>query len=330
MIGSISRRRAIAVIAAAAGLPVFLAARGVKASLVRWEGTALGASASIALYHDDEAAARDLIAECVAEVARLEGVFSLYRADSALSVLNRQGSLDAPPAELLALMGEALRFSELTGGSFDPTVQPLWRLYFGHFLKPDADPAGPDAAAVAQAAALVDWRKVAVDPGRIALEPGMAVTLNGIAQGWVTDRVSDLLRARGMNRVLVDMGEQRALGPRDDGKPWHVGVVDPRNAARVALALDVVDKAVATSGGYGTRIDAAGRFTHLFDPRSGRSADGLASVTVVAETAATADALSTALAVASPLERPAILARAGGGAIAHLVAHGGQISTIGG
>ncbi|MBF0332671.1 MAG: FAD:protein FMN transferase, partial [Alphaproteobacteria bacterium] len=130
MIGSISRRRAIAVIAAAAGLPVFLAARGVNASLVRWEGTALGASASIALYHEDEAAAREMIAECVAEVARLEGIFSLYRADSALSVLNRQGSLDAPPAELLALMGEALRFSELTGGSFDPTVQPLWRLYF--------------------------------------------------------------------------------------------------------------------------------------------------------------------------------------------------------
>ena len=85
---------------------------------------------------------RRLVERSLAEVRRLEAVFSLYREDSALVALNRHGVLVAPPADLVALLAECRRYWELTGGAFDPTVQALWMLYRDHFSRPDRRPAG--------------------------------------------------------------------------------------------------------------------------------------------------------------------------------------------
>ncbi len=314
----VGRRRAIRLIAAAGGLGLAaLAGRafanGKSAPLARWRGTALGAEASIALYHPDPEAARRMIADAVAEIRRLEGVFSLYRADSALSRLNRDGALDAPPMDLVELMAAAQGFAALTEGAFDPTVQPLWALYARHFARPNADPAGPDPASVKAARALVDWRALEVESARIAFaRPGMAATLNGIAQGYITDRVADMLRARGMAHVLLDLGEIRALGDHPDGRPWTVGIEDPFDRARIARRLDIADRAVASSAGAGTAFEPSGRIHHLFDPRTGRSANHFAGVTVVAATATQADALSTALFVMPPARIAALRARLSG------------------
>jgi len=124
---------------------------------------------------------------------------------------------------------------------------------------------------------------------------GMAVTLNGIAQGYVTDRVAALLRAHGMDHVLIDLGETRALGAHPDGRPWRVGLADPGDPDRIAEQVPLADMALATSGGYGTRFEASGRHNHLIDPRSGICAPADRSVSVVAPDATTADAASTAL-----------------------------------
>jgi len=123
------RRRAITVIAAAAGLPLLalpLRRAGEVPRLRVWTGSALGASAMLQIHHPDPAEADRLIERSLAEIARLEAVFSLYRPDSALSLLNRNGQLDGPPLDLVRLLGEAERFSRLTDGAFDATVQPLW------------------------------------------------------------------------------------------------------------------------------------------------------------------------------------------------------------
>ncbi|WP_407159486.1 FAD:protein FMN transferase [Bradyrhizobium sp. STM 3557] len=103
-----------------------------------------------------------------------------------------------------------------------------------------------------------------------------------------------LLRARGVAHSLVDMGETRAIGSRPDGRPWEVGVVDPVVAGRTEAVLPIVDRAVSTSGAYGFQFDAAGRFNHLSDPRTGACADRYRSVTTVSRNATAADALSTA------------------------------------
>lgn len=324
----ITRRRAIAVLAAAAGLPFLLNATRAQAQLVRWEGTAMGAPASLALHAEDEAAARIAIDAAVAELSRLEAIFSLYRADSAVSRLNREGALVAAPLELVELLGRAQAYAELTGGAFDPTIQPLWQLYLSHFTAVAPDPNGPAADDLRRAAALVDWRGVVIADGAVRFaRPGMGLSLNGIAQGYITDRITALLRNHGFGRMLVDMGEPRAVSSRPDGNAWRVGIAHPAAPERVATTVEVVDKAVATSGGYGTVFDAFGNFTHLIEPRSGATAPARYGVTVIAESATAADALSTALAVAPAERRRAIVAAAGVQAL--FVAEDGSAERIG-
>lgn len=328
-----SRRRVITIAAAAAGLalvPGTGAAAGAADRRLRWSGRALGAETTIVLHHRDQAAAERLIALCLDEIGRLEAEFSLYRADSALRRLNRDGVLPAPSHDMVRLLAESRRFGRLTGGAFDVTVQPLWALYARHFATPGADPAGPGRAAVEDALRRINYRAVAIGPEAVTLRcPGMALTLNGIAQGYITDRVADLLRRHGIDRVLIDLGEIRALGAADaDGRPWRVGVRDPFDASRVRETLEVRDEAVATSAGAGTPFDRAGRHHHLFDPRLGRSARRYASVTVTAPTATAADALSTALYSTAPAAVRRVLA-AGGGTRAVLVAADGRRMAVG-
>ena len=306
-----TRRRFIAIAAAAAGLPFAAAgARAKPAYLHRWSGVALGAAAEIVLHDADAARAKRLTARCVAEIDRLEEVFSLYRPESAISRLNRDGRLAAPPLELVALLAEARSFSERTEGAFDATVQPLWRVYAAHFARSGADARGPAEADLARAQALVDYRAIEIAPASARFaRPGMAITLNGIAQGHITDRVAALLRDAGMGDVLLDIGEVRALGRHPDGRPWRVGLRHAAEPETVARTLTLTDRAVATSAGIASPFEPTGRHHHLFDPATGRPAPSAGQVSVIAPRATMADALSTALAVARPERAAALAAR---------------------
>jgi thiamine biosynthesis lipoprotein len=308
----LSRRRFIAIAAAASGASVLprLAFAGQQQTIT-WHGIALGAEASLILQHHDEGEARSAIAECLAEVARLEAIFSLFRSDSALVRLNATGNLDNAPLDLRLLLAEALLLAERSDGAFDPTIQPLWALYARHFGSRGAAPEGPKERDIELALHLVDWRNVAIEAGGIRFrKPGTALTLNGIAQGYITDKVGDLLKRRGFTHVLVNMGEQLALGPKWDGAAWRVGIADPSAPDRTLCDMPLTGGAIATSGGYGCRFDAEGRFTHILDPRTGVSADRWSSVTVVADRATVADGLSTALSVA-PYSPPLVAGAAG-------------------
>lgn len=326
-----ARRRFIRITAAATGFALMppsarhlaQAATGERDGHVRvWQGVALGADAALHIHHPDAGAADRLIEICLAEVARLERIFSLYVPDSAIRRLNRDGALAAPPLEFVELMGRSADINALTGGAFDPTVQPLWNLYAGHFSKPGADPSGPASEAIEGALRRVGFAHVDVAAGKIAFaRPGMAVTLNGIAQGYITDRIVEVLRQAGIERSLVDMGEIRAIGGRPGGGPWRVGLEDPAHPGTVAEKIAIENMAVATSGGYGTPIDPARRFNHMIDPGSGETGSRYLSVSVIAPTATLADGLSTAFSFL-PLEVTDRLAAALG-VRAHFVLPGG-------
>ncbi len=289
----LSRRRLLTVIAAAPGLALLPGDTIANTQpRWRWRGTALGAKAEIILIHPDKATAQNLIRLAADEIERLENIFSLYRSESEISRLNRDGRLAATSQDMTALLASARQVSTLTDGAFDVTVQPLWHLYADHFARPAADPAGPSAAAIAEARALVDHHAIDLSPSKIRFtRPGMAITLNGIAQGYITDRVADLFRAHGIEQTLIDLGEIRALGTRPDGRPWQVAI---EGAPDDPLAL--VDQAIATSSPAGTVFEPTGRFHHLFDPSSGGPSAAATRLSVIAERATFADALSTALA----------------------------------
>lgn len=274
----IPRRRFLQISAAA----LALSSPAHAAPIYRWQGVALGARATIRLTHPD---AKTITDRAATEISRLEDIFSLYRAGSALARLNRQGGLDAPPFELLECLSLAGSVHRATGGRFDPTVQPLWAAHAR------AAAAGRDITAEERAAALAltGWQDVEMTPDRITLRPGMALTLNGIAQGYVADRIADLLTAEGLTDILIDTGELRALGGHPQGGDW------PVTLSPSGTSLPLRNRALATSAPHGTVLDAAGRVGHIIDPATGAPTGApWRGVSVTADSAALADALSTA------------------------------------
>ncbi len=299
------RRRFLQIAGVAAGLPCQAWA---EPRPLRWRGTALGAEATIVLHHPDQSVAMELVARSLAEVERLEKIFSLYQSASAIHRLNRDGRLEHPPMELVELLATSTAINRATDGAFDPTVQPLWDLYASHFSRPGADPQGPSREALASALEGVGSTALEIESGLIRFpKPRMAITLNGIAQGYITDKIVDLLRAAGINRTLVDMGEVRVMDGPQDGAAWRVGLEDPVFPGSISREIELVDRAVATSGGYGCQFDPEGRFNHIFNPVTGGCSEDFLSVSVIAETATLADGLSTAFSVMTLAKiRPAV------------------------
>lgn len=319
-----ARRRFIQISAAFSGT-LLLGSAGrlaiaaqAKQTTHTWSGIALGADASLQITHPDPQVAKALIERCVGEVQRLEHLFSLYRDDSALATLNRQGFLDEPSNDFVTLLNRSKEFSRLTDGMFDVTVQPLWQAYADYFAPAhDSTASGSQANATAAAAAAnsltampadlqahihdalkrVNWYNIDIDSQRVRLtQPGMAITLNGIAQGYITDRITQLLAASGVDHALVNMGEIYGLNPDSPvaEQPWRVGLEDARRPGNIAARVPIHNQAVATSGAHGTSFTPDMRYNHLLDPRQGLSSHRYHSVSVVAADATTADALSTA------------------------------------
>lgn len=262
---TLSRRRFLTICAAAAVLP-----RGARAA--GWQGVALGADVSVTL---EGAGADATLAALPALLERIEAVFSLYR-PSELTRLNAEGAgrVSGWMAQALALCD---RLHGLTGGAFDPTVQPLWRALAG----------GGDLASARRA---VGWGRVRLAE-TVTLDKGQALTLNGMAQGFAADLVRDWLARRGFTHALVDMGEQAALGG-----PFHIGIADPAAGLLASRSLRG-GRALATSSPRATLV--AGQ-PHILHPK------GLpplwSTVAVEADSAALADGLSTALVFATPAE----------------------------
>ncbi|MBD9628377.1 FAD:protein FMN transferase [Ensifer sp. ENS06] len=274
----LTRRRLIAISAVLATAPAIAHA---SAATRFWTGQALGARASIRIAHPE---AETIVSRVMAEIDRLENILSLYRANSALCRLNRDGHLQDPPFELLECLSLANAVHLACGGRFDPTVQPLWTLW----AQSAANGTRPGPADVDRVRGNVGWGKVKLDAAAITLHPGMALTLNGIGQGYVADRVAAMLEAEGLTDILIDTGEFRALGGRPGGGGWPVRLESGQR-------LPLRQRAVATSAPLGTTFDQAARDGHILDPLTGMPAPAnWRSVSVSAPSAAIADALATA------------------------------------
>ena len=296
---ALSRRRFLMISAAAcSGLAVGNTARAEP--LTQWRGVALGAEATILLRHQD--AAR-IIATARAEIERLEKIFSLHRGDSALVRLNNSGHLSGPPFELLELLGLCGTIHTATAGLFEPTIQPLWVTYAEHYATAHT----PSEAAIRRALDRVGWPGVSLSTNLISFaRPGMALTLNGIAQGYIADRVVALLRAEGLSDVLVNTGELRALGGHPDGGGWPVSLNDGKHRQKAVTNLR--DMALASSAPLGTAFDAAGRVGHILHPITGQPAEiNWRLISLTGPSAALVDALSTAMCLMTRAEINSVL-----------------------
>jgi thiamine biosynthesis lipoprotein len=260
-------------------------------SAVRRTARALGATVTMTVLHESPEVAYRAIDAAFAELDRIEDVMSLYRTDSQLCRLNRAGVLDRPHPHLVTVLRRAAEISERTGGAFDVTVQPLWELHSVAAREGRL----PDPEAIARARGRVDWQRVEFTAGRIRLRgAGTAVTLNGIAQGFATDRAAAVLAHQGIEHALIDAGEIRPLGTKADDTAWTIGIQHPRVADAYAELVRLDGRALSTSGDYATSFSANRRHHHIVDPHTGMSPTAFSSVSIVTPTCMDADALSTA------------------------------------
>jgi thiamine biosynthesis lipoprotein len=280
-----------------------------KAQLHTWQGDVLGALSELTLWHPDAAFARRTILRVRREIERFERIFSLYRPDSEISRLNEAGKLLNPSRELRTLVDVSQRLGELSGGAFDISVQPLWRLYEAHFWSHTDIQSDIASRACDVARTVVDFRQIQTGAAAIRFaRAGMAITLNSIAQGYITDAIADMLRNEGFESAVVDLGERRAIGRHPDGRPWRIGIRGGRDFGTIDRIVDLENMALAVSGGYGTTFEASGRFHHIFDPRTGASTNRLLDVAVIGPSATAADGLATAIYVAGEALAPTLVA----------------------
>ncbi len=265
-----------------------------------------GANLSLLVAHSDQALAESALDAAVADIRHVEKHMSLFNPQSALSQLNAQGFLDNPHPDLLKVLQLARAVSEKSQGAFDVTVQPLWAVFA------DAQALGrlPTAAAVTQARQRTGWQHVMLDPARIRFtQPHMAITLNGIAQGFAADLVQAHWQRMGIQHALINTGEWAALGESQTGGHWRLGIADPRDAQKLMKNITLHGKSMATSADSQTAFSPDFKHHHIFNPHTGYSPLDVASVTVAADSCALADALTKVMFVAG-MNQAMVLAKA--------------------
>ena len=255
----------------------------------------MGTEISVYLWHDDPVRGQQAVDAIFDEVERLDLLMSTYKEDSRISEINRDAAERAVVAgdELYRLIERSLDISVLTKGAFDITYDSVGQHYdFRNRLRPDAE-------TVESERVLIDYRLVQLDQvaGTVRfLQDGVRINLGGIAKGYVVERGVNILRRAGVAHAIVTAGgDSRLLGDRR-GKPWMVGIRDPRNEGQVAISVPLEDEAISTSGDYERYFDEEGvRYHHILSPSTGAPASGVHSATVFGPDAVITDALSTSV-----------------------------------
>lgn len=255
----------------------------------------MGTYVTITAVHDSRAQAVEAIGRAFEEIDRLIGIFSRHDPVTPVSVLNRQGELSTPPPELVDLLQQSIRFHRLSGGAFDITVKPLLDLLEAITAR-DADTL-PTRREIEAALSRVGCNNIEVGAKRVRFgKDGMGITLDGIAKGYIVDRASHTLSALGIDNYLINAGgDIRCRGTTSKRSPWRIAIQDPKKRGDYPDIIDLTSGAVATSGNYEVFFDGEGAFHHLIDPLTGSSPNHTTSVSVVADSVAHADALSTAV-----------------------------------
>ena len=283
------------------------------ARLVASTQRSMGADARLTAWTADEKAARSAFDDAFRELDRLESLMSTWRPGSDLVRLNEAAGKQ--PVRVSQEVFDALRtardFGDTTSGAFDVTFAALadvWK--FDH----DQDNKVPSTADIQRRLPLVGYKSLVLDTSaRTAYltRAGMRAHLGGIGKGVAVDRVASLLRERGLTSFMIQFGGDMYLAGMPDTRRWRVGIQDPRGEGDKSFAtMELTDSAISTSGDYERFFLKDGvRYHHIIDTRTGQPARGSRSVTIVAKTSSTADALSTGVFVMGPVAGMALIER---------------------
>jgi FAD:protein FMN transferase len=299
-------------------IPMVIGACGHKteavgAHLVESAAVRMGSELRLTAWTAEEAKARAAFDAVFADFERLDALMSVWREGSDIVRLNAAAGehpVTVSP-EVLEVFRIARQVSEWTDGKFDITfgaLSGLWK--FDH----DQDNQVPDSAEVQRRLPLIDYRALVVDDraGTAFLQrKGMRAHLGGIGKGYAVERAAAMLRRNGLPDFMIQAGGDLYVAGFRDGRPWRLGINDPRGpAGRSFATLDLSDGTFSTSGDYERAFLKNGRrYHHILDPDLGEPARLCRSVTIVADSPTLADALSTGVFVVGPVKGMALIER---------------------
>jgi FAD:protein FMN transferase len=237
------------------------------------------------------------------ELKRIESIFSLYEIESELSRWNASPSNDWYPiaSEVVQLVNAAQTFWKASQGSFDPTILPVIRQWNLESLRPDWSP--PNKLEISEAMKNVGFRHLEfrqTPPQLRRIQPNVQLDLNSLVEGWALDRLMELLRSRGINNFLMELGgDFISHGRQPTGQLWRVSIENPADPRKTPLQVELFNQALCTSGNYRNGRDFEGKwYSHTLDAKTGYPSNfNLSLTSVVATSALEADGWATTLQV---------------------------------
>lgn len=277
--------------------------------MLRISGPTMGTSYHISWIGSDPSVRQVVQQDVDQRLLAINRSMSTYDPDSELSMLNR-GQLPADEqgwiplsADLTEVLALALQVWHDSAGAFDVTIGPLVNLWgFGPQARPEHI---PDPVRIEQILSAVGSDAIVLDADneRLQLQKPVYIDLSAIAKGWAVDEVAAILERHGILNYMVEIGgEIRTGGSKPEGDPWRIAIERPplqNDGREVALVITPGNIGLATSGNYRNYFEEDGvRYSHTIDPVSGYPVQhNLASVSVLHESTALADAWATAFSV---------------------------------
>lgn len=258
----------------------------------------LGSPFEVTAVANDTIKANEYIDLAIAEVKRIEYLISDWIPTTQISQVNKNAGIQPVKvnAEVFELVERAIKISQITAGAFDisyASMDKIWK--FDGSMK-----VMPTEEAIKKSVAKIGYKNIILDKKNQTVflkSEGMKLGLGGIGQGYIADKVKDLLLSKGCKSGIVNVsGDINAWGKQPDGKLWNVGIVNPLNKNKIFATFPLENSAVETSGSYEKYVIFNGkRYSHIIDPRTGYPATGVVSVSVFAKQTEIADALATGI-----------------------------------
>lgn len=261
----------------------------------------MGTVVEIILIGDDYYKAEQAASEAFTEIRRIEKLMSPWIEDGDVFKLNLYAGKKwlKVSSDTLYVIKKSVEISEHTNGAFDITLGPLIRLW----QKAREKGFPPSVDEIRSFLNLVNFKDILISKdGKILLKrEGMSIDLGGIAKGYAVDKAFELLKMLGYKNLIVNAGGDLRVGGLKFGKPWTIGIRDPRNSEKLIAKISLSDSALATSGDYEKFfIYQSKRYHHIINPKDGLPAGGCRSVSIIAREGILADAMATAVFVLGP------------------------------
>ncbi|WP_424196238.1 FAD:protein FMN transferase [Ampullimonas aquatilis] len=264
---------------------------------------AFGTVVTVQARHENSTVLVAAIDAALQAIKQVNDLMSIYEKNSQLSQLNKNGFLNNAHPWLLEILKQSQAMAEISNGLFDITVQRLWETY----AQASIENRTPSPLEIQTAKKLIDWRSISINNDQILLNhKDIQLTLNGIAQGYASQKATEVLKQFGIKHALINAGEFASLGKASSDRNWNLGLENPEIFSKDKSNKDILGRLqldgryIATSSAAYTTFTQDRKNHHIFDPRTGHSPTEILSVTVLAETGAVADALTKPLFMMSP------------------------------